>query len=160
MKTMQDWFDAYAVSHQNKTNKLIHWICVPVIFFSVVGFFTSIPSDFISSNFPPAIAPYAHFGTLLMIVGLLFYYRISVRMALGMTLVAAICVFANTWLLYNVETPLWLISLILFVAAWIGQFYGHHLEGAKPSFLEDLQFLMIGPAWLLGFIYKRLGLKY
>ena len=32
--------------------------------------------------------------------------------------------------------------------AWIGQFIGHKIEGAKPSFFEDLQFLLIGPAWV------------
>ena len=54
----------------------------------------------------------------------------------------------------------WAIALALFVAAWIGQFYGHKVEGKKPSFLDDLQFLMIGPAWLMGFIYRRLGIGY
>lgn len=53
-----------------------------------------------------------------------------------------------------------LFSLILFVAAWIGQFIGHKIEGKKPSFLEDLQFLLIGPAWLVHFIYIKLGIKY
>jgi uncharacterized membrane protein YGL010W len=56
--------------------------------------------------------------------------------------------------------PLWAISLALFVLAWIGQFYGHKVEGKKPSFLDDLQFLMIGPAWLMGFVYRRLGINY
>ena len=54
--------------------------------------------------------------------------------------------------------PLWQVCLLLFVLAWIGQFYGHKVEGKKPSFLKDLQFLLIGPAWLMNFIYKRLGI--
>jgi len=53
-----------------------------------------------------------------------------------------------------------LVSLGIFVIAWIGQFIGHKIEGKKPSFLEDLQFLLIGPAWLLHFIYKKLGIVY
>jgi uncharacterized membrane protein YGL010W len=56
--------------------------------------------------------------------------------------------------------PLWLVSAIVFVVAWIGQFYGHKVEGKKPSFLKDIQFLLIGPAWLLHFIYRRLGIPY
>ena len=51
-------------------------------------------------------------------------------------------------------------SLIIFVIAWIGQFIGHKIEGKKPSFFEDIQFLLIGPAWLLSFIYNKLGIKY
>ncbi|MEO8567556.1 MAG: Mpo1-like protein, partial [Ginsengibacter sp.] len=55
---------------------------------------------------------------------------------------------------------LWLFSLIVFVAAWIGQFYGHKIEGKKPSFFKDLQFLLIGPMWLMSFVYKKMGMKY
>ena len=52
------------------------------------------------------------------------------------------------------------VAFGIFVIAWIGQFIGHKIEGKKPSFLEDLQFLMVGPAWLLSFIYKKVGIKY
>jgi uncharacterized membrane protein YGL010W len=52
------------------------------------------------------------------------------------------------------------ISLGVFVLAWIVQFYGHKIEGKKPSFLKDVQFLMIGPAWLMHFIYKKIGISY
>jgi uncharacterized membrane protein YGL010W len=54
---------------------------------------------------------------------------------------------------------LWLVSIIIFVSAWIGQFIGHKIEGQKPSFMDDLQFLLIGPAWLMSFIYKKFGVK-
>ena len=60
----------------------------------------------------------------------------------------------------KVNLALWKVSLIIFVIAWIGQFIGHEIEGKKPSFLQDIQFLLIGPAWLLSFIYKKLGIKY
>ena len=56
--------------------------------------------------------------------------------------------------------PLWQVCIALFVLAWIGQFWGHKVEGKKPSFFKDLQFLMIGPAWLMSFVYGKLGLRY
>jgi uncharacterized membrane protein YGL010W len=59
-----------------------------------------------------------------------------------------------------IHFPLWGLALILFVIAWIFQFVGHNIEGKKPSFLKDLQFLLIGPAWLMHFIYKKIGVKY
>ena len=52
-----------------------------------------------------------------------------------------------------------MVYIAIFVGAWIGQFIGHKIED-KPSFFEDLQFLLIGPAWLLSFIYKKIGIKY
>jgi uncharacterized membrane protein YGL010W len=54
----------------------------------------------------------------------------------------------------------WKICLVLFVLAWIGQFVGHKIEGKKPSFFQDVVFLLIGPAWLLHFIYKKAGQRY
>jgi uncharacterized membrane protein YGL010W len=51
--------------------------------------------------------------------------------------------------------PLWIFSILVFIIAWIGQFYGHKIEGQKPSFLKDLQFLMIGPAWVIENIFSK-----
>ena len=157
---MQQWFDEYGESHQNPINKLMHWICIPLIFFSVYGLLASIPSGFMKGAFPPAIAPYANFGTILFIVGLVFYLRVSFMMFLGMLAVCVLTMIGNIYIDQHAGMSLWLISLIIFVVAWIGQFYGHAVEGKKPSFFTDLQFLMIGPAWLLGFIYKKIGLSY
>jgi uncharacterized membrane protein YGL010W len=158
MKTMQQWFDEYGESHQNPFNKTMHWICVPLIFFSVIGLLASIPvPEAISS-----VSPYLHMGTLVLAIGLLFYLRISFPMFLGMVVVAVLSVVGNHALAQAVSPvlSLWAVSLIIFVVAWIGQFIGHNVEGKKPSFFKDLQFLMIGPAWLLGFIYRKVGVKY
>ena len=160
MKTIQQWFDEYAESHQNKTNKLIHWICVPSIFFSIIGLLVAIPSAGLSRFASDMLAPYINFGSIVTALGLLFYLLLSVRIFIGMLLFSVLVVWGNVQLLLHLDIPLWLFSLILFVIAWIGQFIGHHIEGAKPSFFKDLQFLLIGPAWLMGFIYKGLGISY
>ena len=160
MKPIQQWFDEYGQSHQNQTNKLIHWICVPLIFFSIIGLLASIPCEPLKMLFAPQLRPFVHIGTIVILAGLLFYLRLSGTMFLGMAIVCA----AVLWLVYLADTqtdaPLWLISIVVFVLAWVGQFYGHKVEGKKPSFLKDLQFLLIGPAWLLGFIYRKLGIPY
>ena len=154
-RSMQQWFDAYGESHQNPTNKLIHWICVPTIYFCVVGLLWSIPSPFEGGFFSTGWVAKIVVG----FVGL-FYLRISLSIMLGMMLFSIACLALAAWLDAYAPWPLWAISLTLFVLAWIGQFYGHKVEGKKPSFFEDLQFLMIGPAWLMGFIYRRLGISY
>ena len=64
----------------------------------------------------------------------------------------------NFWLNHNNYT--FEISICIFIVAWIGQFIGHKIEGAKPSFLDDIKFLLIGPAWLISFIYNKIGIKY
>lgn len=157
MKTAQQWFDEYGESHQNPTNELIHWICVPSIFFSIIGMLASIPTGLqIGGEF----APYFNVGTLVIVLGMIFYITISPRIAIGMFFLSVLVLWGNVELLDLNFMPLWLFSLIVFVVAWIGQFIGHYIEGAKPSFFKDLQFLLVGPAWLMSFVYKKLGLKY
>ncbi len=156
---MQQWFDAYGESHQNPTNKLVHWICVPLIFYSIIGLLASIPSDYLKAPFSPELQPYVHWGTVLVLLGLIFYMVHSVTILIGVLLYSLLCLQIVVWF-GALSTPLWLSSLIIFAAAWIGQFYGHKVEGKKPSFFQDVQFLLIGPAWLIHFIYKKVGIRY
>ena len=148
---MQQWFDAYGESHRNATNKLIHWICVPTIYFCVVGLLWSIPVPGASIGIVAKV--------IVALVGI-FYARLSLSIMLGMMLFSIACLALARWIDLGTDLPLWAVCLTLFVLAWIGQFIGHKIEGRKPSFFEDLQFLMIGPAWLMGFIYRRFGIGY
>lgn len=146
--TIYDWFKEYSESHQNHTNKLIHWICVPSIFFSVVCLLSLVP-----------VASIMNLAEILMVFAAFFYVRLSPKIAAGVVFFYLICL-GGAELLSQLPIPLWQSALIIFVAAWIGQFIGHKIEGKKPSFLKDIQFLLIGPAWLLGFIYKKLGISF
>ncbi|MEO6404340.1 MAG: Mpo1-like protein [Ferruginibacter sp.] len=152
MKTLSQWLSEYGESHQNETNKLIHWICVPLIFFSVLALLYSI-------KLPWEIGGYqVNVGIIAALVVLFYYATLSLSLSVGMLLFIAVCVWICSLLEEMNILSLWQIALIIFVLAWIGQFYGHKVEGKKPSFLKDLQFLMIGPAWLMSFVYKKLGI--
>ncbi len=154
MKHINDWLSEYGESHQHPTNKLVHWICVPTIFFSIVGLFYGI-------KLGVQIAPGLELNVAIVLLALtvLYYLRLSPALSAGMLLFALVCLFVAQ----RVESAglvLWQVCLALFVLAWIGQFWGHKVEGKKPSFFKDLQFLLIGPAWLMSFVYQRLGLRY
>jgi uncharacterized membrane protein YGL010W len=159
MRRIDQLLSEYGESHRNETNKSIHWICVPLIFFSIVGLIASIPSDFVQSILGPGNA-YANWATLVLMLVLIYYVTLSLPLSLGMMLFSVVCLFLANVIARMDVAPLWAISLIIFVVAWIGQFYGHKIEGKKPSFLKDIQFLLIGPAWLMHFVYKRLGIPY
>jgi len=153
MKTLQQWFNEYAESHQNKTNQSIHFICVPTIFFSIVGMFMSIP-NFRLANFLKFNSPIIeNWATIVLALLMLFYIRLSFSTFLKMLLFSFICLIGNYYL--STVLPLFMTSLVIFVVAWIGQFYGHKLEGKKPSFFKDLQFLLIGPAWVFEKLSKK-----
>lgn len=152
MKTIHQWLNEYGESHQDHTNKTIHWICVPAIFFSIIGLLYGIKIPFTVFDVQLNVA------ILVLALAVVYYMSLSKTLWVGLLLFALLCL----WLCQIVEQSgiisLWLFSVIVFVVAWIGQFYGHKIEGKKPSFLKDIQFLMIGPAWLMSFIYKKLGI--
>ncbi|SRR6056297_1254559 len=156
MKTIDKLLSQYGESHQNSTNKLIHWVCVPVIMFSLVGLLMSIP-------FPVDKGLWSNWGSVALALALLYYLRLSVPLFMGFLLIAAGLIYGNhaIWMAWD-QSNLYLLgtSIVLFIVAWIGQFYGHEIEGKKPSFLKDVQFLLIGPAWLLHFIYRRWNIPY
>ena len=153
MKTLQQWFNEYAISHQNKTNQSIHYICVPAIYSSIIGMLMSIPSSMIS-NFTKINNPFIeNWATPILLLLLLFYIKLSFSTFVRMLTFSIICLMGNYFL--SEVFPLFYTSLIIFVLAWAGQFYGHKLEGKKPSFFKDLQFLLIGPAWVFEKLLKK-----
>ena len=155
MRTLNQWLDEYGESHKNETNKLIHWICVPSIFFSITGLLYCIKLPlFITETLQLNVA------MIVFVLTTIYYLSLSVPIGIGMLLFGILCLA----LCYGAENflplPLWLLGLIIFIVAWVGQFYGHKVEGKKPSFLKDIQFLLIGPMWLMSFVYKKMGMKY
>ena len=152
MRTFQDWMDEYAISHQHPTNQIIHKIFVPLIMFSVIGLLWVIPlPDF----FPKT--PYFNWATLFILGCMIFYLSLSFIMSLGMLLLTSVMMIISHQL--HQAGVLLQSSVVIFIISWIFQFYGHKLEGKKPSFIKDLAFLLIGPLWVLRFFYQKIGIK-
>jgi uncharacterized membrane protein YGL010W len=155
MRTVQQWFDEYGESHQDPRNKVLHWICVPIIVVSLVGLLWSLP---VPAAFA-SISPLLNWGTLLVAAALVYYFAMSWSLAVGMLVFVAAIITALA-LLDRLSVSLWILCVALFVLAWIGQFIGHQYEGRRPSFFKDIQFFMIGPLWLLSVIYRKLRIPY
>jgi uncharacterized membrane protein YGL010W len=160
MRKIDHLLSVYGESHQNKLNKLIHWICVPVIIFTLLGLIWNIPGAVLNFIFGQNRPEWLNWSTLILVPITIYYLRLSFSLFIGMSLIAVLFTLGHLYLSeLGMKTHL-LACIALFVTAWIGQFYGHMVEGKKPSFFQDLQFLLIGPAWLLHFIFRRLGIPY
>ena len=154
MRTLATWLDQYGECHRNPVNERLHFICVPAIVLSVFGLLSSIPTPRMSAHFPGL-----DWAGVVAALALLYYLSLSWSLAVGVLVCFAVMFLIVQWL-EAVPWPLWATSLAIFVVAWIGQGIGHAIEGKRPSFFKDLQFLLIGPLWLLAATYRRLGLKY
>lgn len=154
MRTVNQWLNEYGESHKNETNKAIHWICVPAIFFSITGLFYSIKLQWVLNDVEMNV------GMIIILLITLYYLKLSISLGIGMFLFGVLCMALCFAIEKYIPLSLWLVCVIIFVVAWAGQFYGHKVEGKKPSFLKDIQFLLIGPMWLMSFIYKKVGINF
>jgi uncharacterized membrane protein YGL010W len=153
MRSIERLLLQYGESHQNKTNVLIHAIAVPSIYFVTLGLLWSVPvPDFIAQF----SVTWAH---ILAVPVLYYYFSLSGPIGAAMTLLTIAC-FGGVNLLVWLNISVWKFCLTLFVVMWILQFIGHKIEGKKPSFFEDLRFLLVGPAWWCVHWLKRLNISY
>jgi uncharacterized membrane protein YGL010W len=151
MRRVADWLNEYGDSHRHPTNKRLHWICVPVIVWCALGFLFYIPV-------PRGVAlPFESWASIGVLALLVYYAFLSLPLALGALPVFALMLWSIAAVSHASPVPLWALCGALFVAAWIGQFIGHAIECKRPSFFKDLQFLLIGPLWLLADLFRRLG---
>lgn len=135
-KSLEQWLSEYAISHQHPINKAIHWLCVPTIFASIIGM---------------GMSWQAAFTLVVLALMMLFYFELSPTLFIAMGIFVLLCLAAVSML------PLGLKGYFaIFVVAWVGQFIGHKIEGKKPSFFKDLQFLLIGPAWVAQALKQKL----
>ena len=139
MKNIDQWFSIYAESHQNPKNKKIHYWCVPLIFYSTLAFLEGISrAEFLNLPFSLSL--------VLVVLGGFFYLQLRSLLAVCGLVLALLSWFSFYWI--NSQTLVYGGGAV-FVIAWIGQFVGHKIEGAKPSFLQDIVFLLIGPLWVI-----------
>jgi uncharacterized membrane protein YGL010W len=152
VRGLQQWLADYGESHRHPVNEALHYLCVPAIVLSLAGLLASIP-------LPPALAaegPWLNWGTLAALGALGYYLRLSPALA-GAAAIAFLVMFLALAALARLPWPLWQTCAVIFAVAWAGQFIGHAIEGRRPSFFKDLQFLLIGPLWLLAGLYGALA---
>ncbi|MEO7936309.1 MAG: Mpo1-like protein [Dokdonella sp.] len=154
MRSVNEWFGEYGLDHKNPINRIIHWICVPAILWSAIAALWVIPV-------PASLGRAGFWCGMAMIGAFAFYWRMSKPIGAAMLLVFVVFGLLTEWLFRSIGAGdlLW-TAIAVFVIAWIGQFVGHIIEGARPSFFTDLAYLLIGPAWLAGKLMRRFNIQY
>ncbi len=131
----------YGSSHQHGTNELIHFAAIPAIMLSLCGLMF-------------ALHPWVAYAFIA--ASMVSYLRLSgvffVSMLIWSALILAI--------VHAMGSSVLVLSAVIFVVAWIFQFIGHKIEGKKPSFFEDIQYLWVGPLFVLSKLFLKLGIKW
>jgi uncharacterized membrane protein YGL010W len=131
----------YGQSHRHPTNELIHFVAIPLIVLSLIGLMFSLH---------PWIA-YAFVAA-----SMVYYARLSLVFFISMLALSALMLA----LVHAMGEQVFTVCLTIFVVAWVFQFIGHKLEGKKPSFLEDIQYLWVGPLFVLSKLFEKIGIRW
>ena len=153
MRSMQDWLDGYSADHQHPINQRLHWLCVPPIVWTVLALLWAIPV-------PPRFLQPGAWAVLAMFLAFAWYWKHSHRLGIALLLAFVVLALLTAFAFDRLGAAhLRWLALTVFVLAWVGQFIGHRFEGRRPSFLTDLSYLLIGPAWLMEKLLRKLGFK-
>lgn len=131
----------YGESHQNPGNEVIHFIAIPLIMLSLVGMLF-------------ALHPWVAYA--FVAASMVYYARLSVVFLVTMAVISGL----TFGIVFAMGPHVLAISVAIFVGAWIMQFIGHKMEGKKPSFFEDLQYLWVGPLFVLSKLFSKLGVRW
>jgi uncharacterized membrane protein YGL010W len=132
----------YGESHRNPTNELIHVVAIPAIMVSIVGLLF-------------ALHPWVAYA--FVAASMVYYLRLKAPVLLAVMAAWSVVMFALVYAMGDQVLP---ISAGIFVVGWIFQFVGHKLEGKKPSFFEDIQYLWVGPLFVVAWLLRRLGIRW
>ena len=141
VRKVDQLLEHYGQSHRDPRNEGIHFFAIPLIMASLLGLMWAAHPWLAIVFVAASLVYYAR-------LSLVFLIAMAALSALGLLLVQA---------LGNLLLP---VSVVVFVAAWIAQFVGHKIEGRKPSFFEDLQYLWVGPLFVLSKLFERLGVRW
>jgi uncharacterized membrane protein YGL010W len=152
MNKLVDLLAQYASYHRDRRNILTHLFGIPMIVLSLMVLLAR-PTLFTLGGV--AVNP----GMVISAVLAVYYLKLDLRMGAVMTVVLALGLDVA---LYTAPLGIaaWLaLGLGLFVVGWIIQFLGHHYEGRKPAFVDDVIGLIIGPLFVLAEVAFFLGLR-
>ena len=156
MRSLEQFLSDYGDSHQNPVNQWVHIVCVPAIFFSTLGLLWLVPvGQWLGLS--GQLGSWVNGATLLGVLSGLVYLKLSFKAFLLMVVWFALSVWGVLAIVAAGWSLLW-ISVATFVAAWAVQVWGHKVEGKKPSFVDDLIFLLIGPIFVSIELAAKLGL--
>lgn len=155
MTDTDGWLERYGEIHENLTYPAVYWTAVPLVVTGMVGFLWSLP---VPTQFYE-ISPLLNWGSAFLMVSAVYYFVISLSLAIGLLPFVIGVGSIQLWLADSDFTPL-RVSSGLLVGGLIGLWLGHRNERGIRATLEDLQTIMIGPAWLLSVIYRRIGIPF
>lgn len=145
-----DWLLLFETRLDGLRSVPVFWLSSLLLMLGLIGILWSIPTpaEFVE------ISPLLNWGSALLMVTAVYYFIISLPLAIGMLpLLLAISAF-EVWLA-STALPAVPITIAAVVIAIIGLCV---VRRSVPAVLRDLQFTMLAPAYLLSRVYRKFGI--
>ena len=155
MSETDNWLLRYEQNHSKLNNPWVYWAAVPMVVTGTVGLLWALP---IPAEFYE-ISPLLNWGSAFLMAATIYYFIISLSIAIGMLPFLLGLATLQLWLTAS-GYPALGVSIGLVVAGTAGLAMGRRGAGGFRALLQDLQLMMIGPAWLLSVMYRRFGIPY
>jgi len=155
MTDTDDWLQRYETNHRDLRSLWVYWAAVPTLIVGTVGLLWNLPTPIEFYE----ISPLLNWGSAFLMVAAVYYFIISLSLAIGLLPFVLGIAFIQMWLQQSDYSPT-RVSASLLAAGAIGLWLGHRNKRGFAPFFEDLQTIMIGPAWLLSVFYKRVGIPF
>ena len=151
MTDIDNWLARYEQTHQSLRNPVVYWASIPMVIVGLTGalWTLSVPNEF------QDISPLLNWGSAFLMVSAIYYFIISLSLAIGLLPFLLGLASIQMWMATS-GFPATAISIGLIVAGTAGLALGR--GGALRPLIQDLQLIMIGPAWLLSVLFKRFGI--
>ena len=153
MSETDDWLTKYGESHAELTSPIVYWIAVPMVVLGTVGLLWALP---VPDKFQE-ISPLVNWGSLFLMAATVYYFIISVPLAIGMLPFVIGVASIQSWLEMSQYSPIRICTGLL-IAGVVGLLLGRRGKKMLSKVIQDLQLMMIGPAWLLSVLYRRMGI--
>lgn len=155
MNEADGWLLRYEESHRNLSYPVIYWSAVPMVVLGLVGLLWAVPTP---DEFYE-ISPLLNWGSAFLMAAAVYYFIISISLAIGMLpFMVGVAAF-QMWLTQS-DYSLVRVAAGLFIAGTVGLWLGRRNKGGLGLVVQDLQLMMIGPAWLLSVLYRRAGIPF
>ncbi|MEJ2297244.1 MAG: DUF962 domain-containing protein [Woeseiaceae bacterium] len=150
MSEIDSWLERYERNHQDLENPVVYWAAVPMIVLGTVGvlWYLPAPVEFFE------ISPLLNWGTAFLMATAIYYFIISLSLAIGMLPFLLGIAAIHSWLAQSGYPQLG-VSIALLIAGTVGLWLGRRGNGGLSAILQDFQLMMIGPVWLLSVLYRR-----
>jgi len=154
MSEIDRWLSQYGDSHREISHPALYWLAVLMLVPATAGLLWSLP-------LPEAfvqISPVLNWGSMFLMVALVYYFIISFSLAIGMLPFIFAVTALGFWLTRSGLSVAG-ASIGLMIAAVAGLYVGRRGSGGVRAVRRDIQLMVIGPIWLLSKLYRRLGIR-